>query len=283
MISRSSARALLCAGLLAFAAPASAFKLNLDLNKVGGLLKSATDLGGMSEEDEIDLGRNMAAKLMGAAPLLPDEKVQRYVNQVGTWIAAHSERKNLKWHFGVLDTPSVNAFAVPGGYVFVTKGLLLRLRSEAELAGVLAHEIVHVLDHHHLKAVQKSGGLGLVTGLASLAADQHRHGDAINKALDATSEIYKRGLDKDDEYAADVKGAVLAARAGYDPYALLGVLKTLEAIDPQDSDLALMFKTHPSPTARLDRLAPAVEDYLASYSAQPQVAARFTEMRKRLK
>lgn len=98
----------------------------------------------IDEPKEIEIGRNLAAVLLGAKPALKDARTQRYVNELGRWLALHSSRPQLPWLFVMLDDPGVNAFAAPGGFVFVTKGLLDRTFSEAELAGVLAHEIVHV-------------------------------------------------------------------------------------------------------------------------------------------
>jgi predicted Zn-dependent protease len=169
----------------------------------------------------------------------------------------------------------VNAFATPGGYVFITKGLLLKMRSESELAGVLAHEIGHVLKKHHLKAIQKNAQAGLFADALSIAAQNSRNNAAFNKIVGAGTELYARGLDKEDEFEADRIGVVLAARAGYDPYGLPIVLQTLATLNPQDSSLALMFKTHPAPTARLEALDKVMSPNLDKYSAQTQEKARF--------
>src|SRR5690606_22482768 len=152
------------------------------------------------------------------------------------------------------DTDSLNAFAAPGGYVFITRGLLLNMRNEAELAGVMAHEISHVLKRHHLNAIQKNAQTGLVADLASMAAGSSKNAGLADKAIGASTELYARGLDKDDEFEADRMGVVLAARAGYDPYGLPAVLQTLDGMNSQDSGLALMFKTHPAPQKRLELL-----------------------------
>ena len=109
----------------------------------------------IDEPEEIAIGKDVASRLLGAAPLVADPALQRYVNSVGRWLAAQTERADLPWQFGVLETPHLNAFAVPGGTIFITRGLLAQMRNEAELAGVLGHEIVHVLRKHHLKAIQK--------------------------------------------------------------------------------------------------------------------------------
>lgn len=261
--------------LLLTALPADAFELNL--NKLGGLLGKAKDVKEVDEKGEIQIGQGVASSLLGAAPLVADERMQKYVNQLGRWLALQTERPDLNWHFGVLDSPNVNAFAAPGGYIFVTRGLLLKLHNEAELAGVLAHEIAHVLRRHHLNAIQKNARVGIVADVLSIATQDRQHSETLDKVINAGTELYARGLDKDDEFEADRMGVIIAARAGYDPYALPAVLQTLDAMNPQDSGLALMFKTHPSPASRLELLDKAMQSSLDKYAGQPTLAARFTK------
>lgn len=253
---------------------------NLDLNKLLDVGKKTADLKEVDEKGEAEIGSASAAQLLGAAPLVQNEKLQGYVNQVGLWLAMQTERPDLPWRFGVMDSDSVNAFAAPGGYVFITRGLLLRMRNEAELAGVLAHEIAHVLKRHHLVAIQKNAKTGLAADLMSMAVDNSssQYGEWKKKALGASTELYARGLDKGDEFEADRLGVVIAARAGYDPYGLPSVLQTLDSINPQDSNLALMFKTHPSSRQRLDLLDVAMTGNLERYASQPTVADRFEKV-----
>lgn len=253
---------------------------NLDLNKLLDVGKKTADLKAVDEKGEAEIGSASAAQLLGAAPLVQNEKLQAYVNQVGLWLAMQTERPDLPWRFGVMDSDSVNAFAAPGGYVFITRGLLLRMRNEAELAGVLAHEIAHVLKRHHLVAIQKNAKTGLATELMSMAVDNSssQYGEWKKKALSASTELYARGLDKGDEFQADRLGVVIAARAGYDPYGLPSVLQALDSINPQDSNLALMFKTHPSSRQRLDLLDVAMTGNLERYASQPMVADRFEKI-----
>lgn len=276
-------RTLLLAGLLAVGLlpPAAAFELNVDLNKLKSAFGRTKDMKEVDDKGELEIGQGVAANLLGAAPLVQDENLQRYVNRLGLWLAAQTERADLEWHFGVLDTASVNAFAAPGGYVFVTRGLLLRLNSEAELAGVLAHEISHVLKRHHLVAVQKNAKTGLAADLLSIAADNTAGGqysEMKKKAISVSTELYARGLDKEDEFQADRMGVVIAARAGYDPYGLPAVLQMLDGLNPQDSDLALMFKTHPSARQRLELLDGAMNTGFDHYAGQPAVADRFQQV-----
>jgi predicted Zn-dependent protease len=265
--------ALACCLLLAAAPAAAQFNINLNrLLDVGKNVKKATT--DVDEKEEVEIGRDMAARLLGAAPLAADEALQRYVNNVGRWLAAQTERPGLPWRFGVLEAPQLNAFATPGGHIFVTRGLVARMANEAELAGVLAHEIAHVLKKHHLKAIQKSAQLELANTVVGTFSRSEGSANRREKLLAAGSELFARGLDKDDELEADRLGVVIAARGGYDAYGLPAVLQTLQAMNPEDSGLALMFKTHPAPAERLDALE-KMQPTLDAYAAQQQLAARF--------
>jgi predicted Zn-dependent protease len=266
----------LLAALLATAMLPAQAQFNFNINK---LIDSAKNLRSatrdIAEPEEISIGNDVAARLLGAAPLAADARLQTYVNHVGRWVAAQSSRPGLPWRFGVLEAPQVNAFAVPGGTIFVTRGLLAGMKSEAELAGVLAHEIAHVLQKHHLKAIQKGAQTALAGDALGLALKDARSSQARDKLLSLGTELYSRGLDKADELEADRLGVVLAARAGYDSYGLPAVLQTLQAMNAQDSSLALMFKTHPAPGERLAVLAERMQPVLDAYAAQPQLVERF--------
>lgn len=271
---------LMVALLLVLLSLGSAQAFNLDINKLIDAGKSTKDLKPVDEKGEAEIGSTAAASILGAAPLVKDEKLQDYVNQVGLWLALQTERPDLPWRFGVMDTDSVNAFAAPGGYVFITRGLLLHMRNEAELAGVLAHEISHVLKRHHLNAIQKNAQVGLVTNLMSAFSNDNGtlSSDVKKKLISVSNELYARGLDQSDEFEADRMGVVIAARAGYDPYGLLATLQTLDSMNAQDSSLALMFKTHPSPEKRLQLLDGLMTGQMDSYATQPIVADRFLKV-----
>jgi predicted Zn-dependent protease len=269
-------RAALLIALL-IAAPAQAqFKLpDLNINRLidtaKGVVKATHEI---DEPEEIAIGRDVASRLLGAAPLMSDMRVQRYVNNVGRWLASQSERPDLPWRFGVMEASQVNAFAVPGGTIFITRGLLEKMHSEAELAGVLSHEIVHVVRKHHLKAIQK-GALTHLSADAAGAALNNVNAEARSKLISFGTEMYSRGLDKGDEFEADRLGVVIAARGGYDTYGLPAVLQTLQGMNAKDSAVALMFKTHPAPGERLDTLAAKMQPLLDAYSSQPQLRERF--------
>jgi predicted Zn-dependent protease len=225
--------------------------------------KGADSLRVVPETEEVEIGGDLAATLLGAAPLVKSPDVQAYVGRVGGWLAQHSERPGLAWRFGVIDTPDVNAFSLPGGYILISRGLLDRMRNESELAGVLAHEIAHVVKKHQLQALQNSLRTQAVSELASQAGSMsgNRVLGTSAQIISAGKELFLRGLDKDDEYEADRMGAVIAARSGYTPYGLVSVLQMLGSA-PASGGFALLTKTHPTPADRLDRLGAAMGERL---------------------
>jgi predicted Zn-dependent protease len=212
-------------------------------------------LTGFSEEEELAIGRQAAGNLLGAAPLVHDPKLQRYVNYVGRWIASQSERANLKWRFGVIDSNDINAFAAPGGYIFVTKGLYWLLGNESELAAVLAHEVAHVIHKHHLNILQQGR---LVEAGSKILVKAVGENQQIRNLIGNGAEIFARSLDKKAEIEADRTAVVLAARAGYDAFGLPAVLQDIAHVAKDDSSVALLFKTHPYPEERLDQLDEAI-------------------------
>ncbi len=212
-------------------------------------------IGNVPEADEIKIGRQIAGNLLGAAPLVKNPALQGYVNRVGRWVASASERPDLKWTFGVIESNDVNAFAAPGGYVFLTRGLYRLLRDESELAGVLGHEIAHVVKKHHLKLLQKSQAIDVGSNLLKKQIGDEK---VARTLIGSGAEILARGLDKDAEFEADRMGVVLAARAGYEPFGLPAVLQEISAASADSSSVALLFKTHPHPDERLARLGDAM-------------------------
>lgn len=228
-------------------------------------------------EEEIRLGREIAGNLLGAAPLVKDAQLQQYVNQVGRWVALQSSRPDLPWHFGVIESEDLNAFAAPGGWVLVTKGLYRNLKNESELAGVLGHEIGHVIKKHQLKLLQKQQLLSFGAGL--LGGKLGKDNQTVQKVIGSGAEVCARSLDKDAEYEADRIGVVLTARAGYEPYGLPEVLQTMGAAGKDDSRVTLLFKTHPHPDDRLARLGTAIGDRLDTIQDGKTLEQRFYRLK----
>ena len=286
-------RALLAVLALAAAAPAHA---QLDIGRIIDLGRKAVEIAPKVQEatkeytveEEVALGEGISAGFLGAIRLHPDERLQRYVNRVGRWLASQTERADLPWTFGVIDTEVINAFAMPGGTVVVSHGLVNRLASEAELAGVLAHEIAHVLKRHQLSAIQSDAGWSAAAqGAKAVAADQigRRGGDVLglksqlaNAGVDLVKDgLFLRPLDRRMEYEADRLGVVVAARGGYDPYGLVAVLTMLAQLKPEETGISITMSTHPSAADRLAELEKIVPVALEKYARQPQVDARFRQ------
>ena len=226
----------------------------------------------IDEPREIEIGRQLAAVLLGSKPLHPDMQLQRYVNQLGRWISLQSERPGLPWTFIVLDDTGYNAFAAPGGYVFVTKGLIDRCADEAELAGILAHEITHVTAKHHLHAMRKTAQSGVFTQLVASQIKTNAVGNLVaSQFLALGRNLYARGLDQTDEFHSDRNGVALAARAGFDPYGLVAVLQQLRTATPDNLMFTLALATHPPAQARLDQLEQAMGKRLDGYAGAAPV------------
>jgi predicted Zn-dependent protease len=278
----------LCA-LLAISLPASA-QFGIDLGKVFDYGKKATEATReFTPEEELALGEAATASFLGAAPLDSNQNLQRYVNRVGKWLAMHTERSDLPWSFAVIDTETINAFALPGGSIIVSKGLLRRLGNESELAGVLAHEIAHVVKKHQVTAIQSAAKGGLLTSIGKdIASDRiaRTGGGYAGQALktwgaDLVADLIKDGfflrpLDRSMEYEADQMAVVIAARAGYDPYGLVAVMQML-AQTKGENDGASLFSTHPPPADRLSELE-KVMPALERYASQPQLEGRFKKI-----
>ncbi len=213
------------------------------------------DVNEVGEADERRIGAELSARLVGACKPVADAALQQYVNRVGRWVAAQGERPGLPWTFAVLDCEDINAFAAPGGYVFVTRGLYRELRSEAELAGVLGHEITHVNERHHLKLLLQ--GKLLEKGAERLGRETGGQESSV-RLVNMGAEVFARSLDKRAELESDRHGVVLAARAGDDAFAFLDLLDRLASRGADESQLAFLYKTHPPMWERREALEQAI-------------------------
>lgn len=202
-----------------------------------------------AQSDEEKVGRAAAAQILGAAGLISKEAPQRYLNLLGQTLAAKADAV-YKWRFGAIESNAINAFAMPGGYILVSTGLLKILENEDELAFVLAHEIAHVSRRHHYQIVLRQR----LAEQASRDLQSAVQGDEVAKLASVSGQIYARGLDKDAEFEADRLGVEIMTRAGYDPVAALSVLERLLRFKGSDPRAELLFSTHPSPSERLDML-----------------------------
>jgi beta-barrel assembly-enhancing protease len=262
-------------------------KLGSNLDKVVELGKSGVEASkSISEDEEIAMGERIMAGVLGAAPLHANDRIQRYVNQVGRWIASRSERPNLPWRFAVLDSPIANAGAAPGGQIYITTGLLFRMRSESELAGALAHEVAHVVQKHHLNAYSQKFKSNLIKAGLGAAVDSKVKvgGGALGQAgktmvmdfgMDVATSMILTPLDRSEEEQADRMGMALAARAGYDPYGLPTVLQILQEVSAEQSGISVLFATHPTPSSRIASLDSALGKSMEQLGGQATLRERF--------
>lgn len=228
----------------------------------------------MSEEQEISLGQKYSSEISKAMPAYHDPVLEELVQRVGENLARHSHRPELAYHFTIVDSAQVNAFALPGGYIFITRGMLAYLNSEAELAAVLGHEIGHVTARHSVRQQSTSAVTGILG--AVLAASTGIQGTDTLTSMAGTAIV--RGYGREHELEADRLGAEYLARSGYDPEAMLKVvtlLKNQEAFDiaaakqegRQPNVYHGLFSTHPDNDARFREVIEAAKKYRTNDTA----------------
>ena len=249
--------AFLALALLLVTAPAYA---QFNLNKLKKVVDTATEVAEkvdeftFTEAEEIELGLAISGRIRARYGVVQDPEVTRYMSLVGATVAEQSSRPSLPWRWIVLDSDVVNAFAAPGGLVHVTRGALAVIESEAELAGVLAHEAAHVTRKHTLKDLQKSLGMELAQDQASFKV-----GSALFEAVaDQAAKAVLAGFGQTEELEADKVGVEIAARAGYHAAGLGHFLGTLDSI-PTASSSSALFRSHPETEERIEKLDKSIE------------------------
>jgi len=224
---------------------------------------ASTDI---DEPEEIELGRAVASALGSRYMLMRDEALTRYVALVGNEVALQSDRPDIRYYFGVLDTEEVNAFAATGGYVFITRGTLRLMRDEATLAAVLGHEVGHIALKHHLEAIKdkkktavgssltKSAiriGSGFIPGVGGTVTSAVVNTPLLDLGMDAAVElVLLKPWSRGEEEQADSAGFKYATRAGYDAVGLRNFLKAVQDSGSQPSS-SKWFSTHPGTVERL--------------------------------
>ena len=222
----------------------------------------------MSEQQEIALGRQYHPQILKETPPYEDVALTAYVQRVGERVAVQSHRSDLIYRFTVLDSADVNAFALPGGYIYITRGLLAYLNSEAQLAAVLGHEIGHVTARHSVRQQSTATATGLLGAVIAGASGVRGAGDLANIAGTAIV----RGYGREHELEADRLGAEYLARSGYDPQAMLQVIKVLKDQETFELERAKeegrepriyhgLFSTHPANDQRLQEVVAAADRF----------------------
>ena len=234
----------------------------------------------ITEEEEYYIGRTVAALILSRYPVYDNKSLTSYVNYVGNAVAIYSERPELYagYHFLVLDSDEVNALAAPGGFIFITKGLLQKCSNEEMLACILAHEVGHVSAKHGLQSIKKSRLIDAFKIIGQEAADRYapeklsQLTDIFENVLsDIVEDLIEKGYDRKYEYEADRLGAQTAVRTGYNPKGLMDFLQTM-VDDASKQELKGWFQTHPSASDRMKR----VEKEVAGLSSVPEKEASRT-------
>ena len=217
----------------------------------------------MSEQRELELGRRYNQEILKQNPRYSDEKLQAYVQQVGERVARSSHRNQLAYQFTVVDSPDINAFALPGGYIYIHRGLLAYLNSEAELAAVLGHEVGHVTARHSVQQQSQASAWNILGQAVAIGTGVGAAGDLTN----VLGSAFVRGYGRDMELEADGLGAQYLARSGYDPQAMIEVVRVLKNQEVFARDQASkrgeaqpadgyhgLFDTHPDNDRRLQQV-----------------------------
>jgi predicted Zn-dependent protease len=261
--------AILVLAALLVAAPAHA--------QLGGLINKAQKAKGVkdkvddfniTEKEERQLGEHVSARVIQRFGVYQDKDVAKYVSLVGGVLAQQSSRPGLDWTFIVLDTDGVNAYAAPGGIIHVTRGLLGLARNEAELAGILGHEITHVTVKHTVRAIQQSKGI-------SIASDQAGSGSLRNTIIARMADktfttLFEGEFSRDDENEADKAGVQLASKLGYAPAGIVEVLKKIDARNSGRDDRNGLFASHPATKERIEKIEKQIKDEKLNGTATAQ-------------
>ena len=240
-----------CTVAFSFTFPVNAHEFRLRANHIFWKNQEA------GTEKEIDFGRGVAAKILGKYPIFKDEEKVNYVSQIGTGISAQLGRPELRYYFGILDTEDINAYAAPGGYIFVTTGALKLMRNEAQLAGVLAHELAHIDQKHIVKQLNlQSSDRSLTSGIAQILGGATLSAKIALERLNdlAFKMLMEEGLSKKDEADADQKALEMLISTGYDPQSYLDYLLSLKP-HLEQGQAKVLSKTHPTIDTRIKILS----------------------------
>jgi predicted Zn-dependent protease len=254
---------------------------NIDITQVASGLNKGVKSAGMNEKNEPAIGQAVSLALTNTYGVTEDERLARYVVLVGQTVASRTPRADQPWVFGVLNTETVNAYSGPGGYVWITRGAIRQMQDESELAGVLGHEIGHVVKQHGLHAAQQAGfadaGLTAASGTQAGAG----FGNLSDKVVDI---IVKEGFSQPQEFEADAESVKYTAAAGYDPDGLLHFLTRIR--NQQKAGNPNLFSTHPGMDDRIKRISAQISaagtgghgavlrDRFRLFTGQPQLTDR---------
>ena len=232
------------------------------------LLLVAFATGGctISEKQEIEMGQKLHGEFeRESGGMYPDSHVQQYVNSVGQTMARYAGRPNLDWQFAVVNSDQINAFAVPGGYVYLTQGLLFRMGNEAQLAGVLGHEAAHVARRHTAKQVGRTRTTAIGSTVVGVVGGLFGYG-WVGDVTSAAAGLSNLSYGRDQEREADMEGLSYMTQAGYNPQGLVQLMQVLQSATGKGGAPEFL-ATHPNPGNRMEYLT---ETIAAKYAAAAQ-------------
>jgi len=232
---------------------------------------------------EIQFGREVAARILAREGLYDNAELTKYVNLVAAALARFTDRPELTFHVAILNTDDINAYAAPGGYIFITKGAIAQMKDESELAGVIAHEMAHITRKHVVHELDIHGGDNSpVAGFARFmgaAGDPIKIGfmKLVDKAMDI---LYDRGYKVEDERDADSTATMTAAFSGYDPDGLSRYLERVKTIKGEPT--SILTKTHPGYDERVQRIESIIAEEGLEGAQYKTGKDRFDEIKKAL-
>lgn len=237
-----------------------------------------------SDQQEISFGKEADPDVRWQfGGVYDDSQLQNYVNSVGQKVAAVSDRNNIPYHFAIVDSSDINAFALPGGYVYITRGLLVRMDNEAELASVLGHEIGHVNARHSMKRMQNTLGFSMALVILDQAAggsqNYQEYRGLIKTGSSVAFAVVSLGYGRDDELEADSLGTKYAAKASYDPKGMVQLLELLKSLNEREpSSVEEFFMSHPKTSIRIE----AVNKEIPKLPPNPQGIINQSEYKSKI-
>ncbi|MFH1368784.1 MAG: M48 family metallopeptidase [Elusimicrobiota bacterium] len=253
---------------LSFLLPSSIFLLSCFSGCATNPVSGKQEIRLFSDDDEITLGSQTKQVIIKEYGEYSDPGLKQYIEDVGRRLVASSERKYLPYNFTILDTDMINAFAAPGGCIFVTRGILKAFENEAELAAVVGHEIGHVSARHSMGALEKQYGYEIMFKLAEILSKKDLA--SLKQYSDTLSGLILLGYGRENEFEADNCGVKYAVAAGFDGRGAVTFFQKLEKLEgSKPTQLEMLFRTHPSTDDRIAK----IKQYLVSIGYQPPANA----------
>ena len=236
----------------------------------------------LSTEQEVEIGRQAAAEVEASMPMYDDPEITAYVDSLGQLLARHSRRTNLKYHFKVVDTDDVNAFALPGGYLYVNRGLITEAATESELAGVVAHEIGHIVGAHGARQISKQYGMAILLELTLGGRDPSLARDIAGQFANIGGALALLKYGRDAEREADVFAVEETYSVGIDPEGMATFFEKLLALhETEPGGMEVLFSTHPPTDERIS----SAREQIAGLPVKTSLVSdsdRFHQIQKRI-